>query len=136
MFCKKVSCEKANLKVLRNFVEESLKSLQIAERESYSLVLAIDEVCMNLMQHSHQYNPSKHVQVTVMPVNEGIAFEITDFGECFDITKQSCPSSIEQIIRERRSGGMGLMIINRVMDIIQFERRNHFNVCRLYKKTR
>ncbi|MEQ8532961.1 MAG: ATP-binding protein, partial [Imperialibacter sp.] len=59
-------------------------------------------------------------------------FEIKDHGEAFNMAQYKEPS-LSDIIRTKKKGGIGLMLVNRIMDKIEFYQSNGYNVCRLTK---
>ena len=130
----KVSCNKDKLKDVRLFVENLLKRYGIPEVEAGEMVLAVDEVCANLMIHSHQCNPKKHIGIKIN-VREGqeVIFEITDYGVGFNFCRYKEPS-LEEIIKEKKKGGVGLILVKRIMDNMEFIRKANRNVYRLVKK--
>lgn len=130
----KVPCRKDKLKNIRLFVKEKLNNHGLSELEVSAIVLAIDEVCANLIIHSNKCNPKESI-VLMMDVKEGkeVFFEIIDQGDAFDI-KQYKEPTLEEIIKTRKKGGMGLLIVNRIMDDIKFIIKPNKNICQLYKK--
>ncbi|MCZ6899981.1 MAG: ATP-binding protein, partial [Bacteroidetes bacterium] len=50
-------CSKEKLKKIREFVSEVLHKYNLTEVKINELVLAVDEVCANLIIHSHNCNP-------------------------------------------------------------------------------
>ena len=129
-----VSCTKSKLKSIREFVEGVLVKCPLTENEAHNLVLAVDEICANLIIHSHQCNPNENLEVQiVVNAKEGITFEISDKGEAFNpLNYQS--SSVQQIVKEKRRGGMGLLLVKHIMDDIEFSCQQDQNVCRLHKR--
>ena len=49
----KIGCSLENLKGIRDFVRKSLKGHVVSEVELNEIVLALDEMCSNLMIHAH-----------------------------------------------------------------------------------
>ena len=130
----KVSCRKEKLKEVRHFVENFLRKYGVPEIEAGEMVLAVDEVCANLMIHSHQCNPKKHIGVKIeMATNSEVRFEITDYGVGFNFCRYKEPS-LEDIIKEKKKGGVGLILVKRIMDIMEFVRKANRNVYRMAKK--
>ena len=130
----KVSCKKEKLKDVRLFVETLLQSHQIPEVEAGEMVLAVDEICANLMIHSHNCDPKKHIGVKVN-VSKGkeVIFEITDYGVGFNFCRYKEPS-LEDIIKEKKKGGVGLILVKRIMDRMEFVRKANRNIYRMVKK--
>ena len=129
----KVPCQKKRLIDIRYFINDVLKNHLKSEIDINSLVLAVDEVCANLMIHSHQCDPDKCLELLVRIEKREIVFEIRDTGNGFNITNYKEPS-INEIITEKKKGGLGLMLVRRIMDNIEFVRSNNRNIYRLSKK--
>ncbi|MDH5396691.1 MAG: ATP-binding protein [Cyclobacteriaceae bacterium] len=131
-----IPCEKEKLKDLREFVQASLNNHDLSEQDISALVIAIDEICANLIIHSHKCNPGHSIELVIKILKDkGIEFNIFDCGEKFDINNYT-PPSIEEIIKTRRKGGIGLILVKKIMDEIEFLPGPDQNICRLFKKIR
>ena len=127
-------CSKDKLKEIRLFVSDILDRYGIPEVKKNELVLAVDEVCANLIIHSHNCNESEHFDLVVqVKENSGITFDIIDKGIGFNIQKYQEPK-LQEIIKRKRKGGVGLILVRRIMDKIEFKHESKGNVCRLFKK--
>ena len=129
----KVPCSKNNLKDIRKFVIETLSDLGLSDSEVNLLVLAVDEVCSNLIIHSNHCNEREFIEILIKVDEKGILFEIHDKGNAFNPVEYEEPL-VSTIIKEKRKGGLGLMLVKRIMDHIEFDQMEDHNVCRLYKK--
>ncbi|GAB4344685.1 MAG: hypothetical protein OHK0038_24900 [Flammeovirgaceae bacterium] len=134
IYKKSVSCDKTNLIVLREFVSQVLQSHHVSSQDISLLVLAVDEVCTNVMVHSHQCNPKEIVTLRIVQEDGRFAFEIYDNGKCFNILEHKEPS-LYQVIKEKKSGGLGLLLVKRIVDAIEMDIRKTGNVYRLIKNT-
>jgi serine/threonine-protein kinase RsbW len=131
---KSVSCDKTNLIVLREFVSQVLRNHHVSSQDINLLVLAVDEVCTNVMVHSHQCNPVEVVTLKITQENGRFAFEVYDDGKCFNILEHREPS-LNQVIKEKKAGGLGLLLVKRIMDAIEMDIKKSGNVYRLIKHT-
>jgi serine/threonine-protein kinase RsbW len=129
-----ISCKKDNLTVIRQFVSESLGQYEISDIEKHKMILAIDEVCANLIIHANQCDAKESLEVdlNVKPHRE-VVFTIMDSGTGFDITQYQEPS-MNEIISSKRKGGLGLMLVKRIMDQIEFTTEKNHNICKLIKQ--
>ena len=129
-----VKCKKDKLKSIRLFVKEKLDKHGLSELDISAIVLAVDEICANLIIHSNSCNPDESIilQMEVKDDKE-VFFEITDQGKAFDI-KQYKEPTIEEIIKTKKKGGLGLLLVKRIMDNIEFKTDTDKNTCLLYKK--
>lgn len=133
-YCYKVPCQKEMLKDIRTFVKEVLNKNGLSEVDVSTLVLAIDEVCANLIIHSHKCNASDSIELEIkFTKNNEVVFSIIDKSEMFNINKYEEPC-IDDIIKKRRKGGVGLILVKRIMDDIQITTDRKKHICRLSKK--
>jgi serine/threonine-protein kinase RsbW len=122
-----------SLKEIRSFVSKRLHDLSVPELEINMMVLAVDEICANVIIHSPREKENHIVEVSVRDESDGIAFEIKDEGELFDINTYEVPE-IEDLIKDKRKGGLGIMLVKKIMDKIEFRKENNYTICRLFKK--
>ena len=128
------SCQREKLKEIRLFVSEVLNEIGLSEIESHKVILAVDEVCSNLIIHSNKCDPSEKLEIYVEDGGDGkVLFEIVDYGIGFNYKNYKEPN-LEEIIRKRKKGGLGIMLIKNIMDGVQFSNDGSKNVCRLMKK--
>lgn len=122
------------MKGIRSFVNNALNNHGLSDIDISTLVLAIDEVCANLIIHSHNCDPSHYLDlvISVQP-NKGITFDIIDQGIGFDINAYTEPS-VNELIERKRKGGIGLILVKKIMDDIQFLKVDDKNTCKLFKK--
>ena len=128
------SCQREKLKEIRLFVAEVLSEIGLSEIDSHKVILAVDEVCSNLIIHSNKCNPSEKLEIYVEDGGDGkVLFEIVDYGIGFNYKNYKEPN-LEEIIRKRKKGGLGIMLIKNIMDGVQFSNDGNKNICRLMKK--
>lgn len=129
----KVGCNIENLKGVRDFIRNALKGHQLPDLQISEIVLALDEMCSNLMIHSHRCNPEELFEINIiLKKGEPIIFEIIDDGNTFDINQFAEPD-LGNLVHEKRKGGLGIRLVKSIMDKIEYQNRNGKNVCRLTK---
>jgi len=127
-------CSLENLKGVRDFIRKSLRGHVASDVVLNEIILALDEMCSNLMIHSHQCNPDDRIEIHIdVPQKGKVVFEIVDDGEMFDINHFNQPE-IDNLIQEKRKGGLGVRLVKSIMDEVVYTNRNGKNVCRLIKK--
>jgi serine/threonine-protein kinase RsbW len=130
----KVPCSKSKLGEIREFLQRILSENSIPEVTISTLVLAVDEVCANLIIHSHKCNPKDHLELNVKVDGKSeITFDIIDRGDGFNIAQYKEPL-ISDIVKQKRKGGIGLMLVRRIMDEVELIEGETKNVYRLHKK--
>lgn len=128
----KIYCEKSKLSELRHFLSGILLDTKLSEINRHQVILAVEEVCANLIIHSHACNPDDSILLDVTKDNYKITFEIKDSGKAFNILEYKEPQ-LADVIKEKRKGGLGLILVRKIMDTIEFESTANQNICRLTK---
>jgi serine/threonine-protein kinase RsbW len=129
-----IGCSLDNLLGARDFIRQSLKPHVPSDVTLNEIVLAIDEMCSNLMIHAHHCDPDHMLELTIITKEKGqLIFEIEDDGTLFDINSFNEPE-IGKLVTIKRKGGLGIRLVKTIMDSIEYETRDGKNVCRLKKK--
>lgn len=127
-----IGCSKTELTHIRKFTSDMLEINQVPDLQAHKLVLAVDEVCANIMIHANHCNPENKIELEINFTPRQIVFTFRDRGIGFDINKYEAPA-INEIVSSRRKGGLGLMLVKRIMDKIEFATEKNYNICRLIK---
>lgn len=128
-----IGCSLENLKGVRDFIRKSLRSHVASDVVLNEIILALDEMCSNLMIHAHHCNPDHHLEMHIdIPQKGKVIFEIMDDGEIFDINRFHEPN-IDNLVHEKRKGGLGIRLVKSIMDEVIYTTLNGRNVCRLTK---
>jgi serine/threonine-protein kinase RsbW len=130
----KIGCSLENLKGIRDFVRKSLRTHVASDVVLNEIILALDEMCSNLMIHAHHCNPDHFLELTIdVPEKGKLVFEIIDDGEMFDINTFHEPA-LDNLVHEKRKGGLGIRLVKSIMDDVEYLTRNGRFVCRLSKQ--
>lgn len=130
----KVGCSIENLKGVRDFIRHTLQHYAVSDIEVSEMVLAIDEMCSNLMIHAHHCNPEVLFEINVSVIhNDQVVFELVDDGTVFDINEFSEPT-LDNIVHQKRKGGLGIRLVKSIMDKVEYLATKEKTVCRLTKK--
>jgi serine/threonine-protein kinase RsbW len=129
-----IGCSLNNLKGVREFIRTSLKGHGVSDLELGAIVLALDEMCSNLMIHAHHCNPDHRIAMNIhIPSENQFVFEIIDDGSMFDIN-QFQEQELDSLVHEKRKGGLGIRLVKTIMDKIEYTQEDGKNICRLTKK--
>ena len=118
---------------LAAFVDEVCEAVGFDEMTTMQMNLAIEEAVVNVMNYA--YPPGSHgdVKIEAQSNDVRLKFTIIDSGTPFDPTVQA-DVDITLPAEERPIGGLGIHIVRQIMDSINYERVNGFNVLTLRKK--
>lgn len=131
-----IGCSLDNLLGARDFIRQSLKDHVPSEVTMNEIVLALDEMCSNLMIHAHHCDPDHMLELSIKTDEKekgNLVFEIIDDGTVFDINAFTEPT-LDNLIHVKRKGGLGIRLVKSIMDSIEYETREGRNICRLRKK--
>jgi len=104
------------LKPLRSLVRELSRKQGCNEDNLDCMVMAINEACMNVIQHAYGDDEEGEIVIEFLKDNNELIVRIYDFAEKVD----------SNTIRSRnlddvRPGGIGVHIINEVMDEVEYK---------------
>ena len=130
----KIARNPENLKKVRDFVSTTLQKMAVPDPEINMMVLAVDEVCANRILHtpantSEAYN---NIELEIENDNNNFTFLIRDTGDPYDINAHESPD-ILKLIAEKRKGGIGLLLVKKIMDSIEISRSEPYTVLLLRK---
>lgn len=109
-----------NLSLIREFVTAIGTQAGMTEDEVAKLVLAVDEACANVIEHAYGHDSTKEVTLRASFDEETLRIAVIDTGKGFDPAKVT-QAGLDQLIAERKTGGLGLRLIKRLMDEVQYE---------------
>ena len=104
------------------FSEDIMSAADIDESVRFPVHLAIEELFVNLVS----YNPGarRDILVEVETVNQGVAVTITDHDAAeFDVTRER-PVNTAASLRERKPGGLGLHLVQHMVDTLEYDYRD------------
>jgi serine/threonine-protein kinase RsbW len=120
------ACSKQSLPKIRAFVEDELRGLEVQENVKHQLVLAVDEACANSIIHHHSCDEHSRIKLTISRKGRELLIELTDNGTPFPINQYQ-PRDLQEIIKNRTKGGLGIFLINKIMDKVEvIEDQDHF----------
>jgi len=91
----------------------------IDARLLHTVDLALEELFTNMVKYSRASDAAVHV--SIVPIAEGVEVTLTDYDvEPFDVTNTP-DIDITLPIEQRRPGGVGLHLIRRMVDSIEYD---------------
>ena len=115
------------------FVDEMLEEYGCGMKEQMAIDVAVDELFVNIANYA--YSPDiGYATVMVDVVKDPLAVEITfvDNGVPYDPLAKADPD-ITQSVEERRIGGMGIFIVKKSMDSVNYEYKDGKNILTIKK---
>ena len=129
----RIACSRRNLQQVRDFVREYLSKYQLPDIAVNQVVLAVDEVVANFIIHANGEDENQYLDLQLAFENRDLNVEIADHGDTIFLPAPHQSPDLRAYIRQGRKGGMGMALVNRLMDRVEFFTRGNHTVCHLSK---
>lgn len=96
------------------------------------LALAVDEATTNVIEHAYRGDREREIELRFEDQGPDFRVELIDTGRMVD--PRAVPRvDLEKYAAERRTGGLGIALMENIMDSVTFRRSARRNVCTLVK---
>ena len=129
----RIACSRAHLQQVRDFVRNYLSTRQLSEKTVNQVVLAVDEVVANFIIHANGEDETQFLDLKLEFDDHDLNVEIADNGDTIFQPGPHKAPDLRAYIQEGRKGGMGMALVNRLMDRVEFFTRGKHTVCHLRK---
>ena len=129
----RIACSRKHLQQVRDFVRNYLSGRQLSEIMVNQVVLAVDEVVANFIIHANGEDETQFLDLEMTVDAHSLNVEIADHGDTIFLPAPHQSPDLRDYIRQGRKGGMGMTLVNRLMDRVEFFTRGNHTVCHLSK---
>jgi len=127
-----IPSDTALLGLVRDVTREFAAASGFEEPTASRIALAVDEATTNVLEHAYRGAIDRNVGLRFDMRPTELRIEIVDSGEMVD--PRDLPKvDVEQFANERRKGGLGVHLMERIMDQVTFRRVSRRNVCCMVK---
>jgi anti-sigma regulatory factor (Ser/Thr protein kinase) len=119
------------LAMARDWVRSAARAAGCSEEDVANVVLAVNEACMNVIQHGYRFAPDREFLLRVRQEQDVLVFDLLDHAPPVR-PEMIQPRALEEI----RPGGLGVHFIRSIMDEMKFETApdGFGNLLRMVKK--
>lgn len=110
------------------FAEETLEKFDIPVKIAMNFNICIDEILSNVIN----YSGSKDIKMGISYNNKRVSMKFIDNGEEYD-PKSADEPDITASVEDRKIGGLGIFMMKKMMDIVEYERYDDKNVLTIRK---
>src|SRR5579859_1858580 len=128
-----VEAEEVELLTIKDFVQRNCDAAGCTPKETSNIKLALDEACSNIIRHAYRDMPKGKIALEMGIGYKDLRIKVTDFGKSFDFRKAKDPD-LNQYVDIGRKGGLGIWLIKRIMDRVDYRSHDGQNDLILYKK--
>ena len=87
------------------------------EDQRFHIGMAVREAAINAVLHGNEYDPARHIDVSLENTGKDLVFVIADEGNGFNPEKVADPLAAENLLR---GTGRGIFLIRSLMDEVHF----------------
>jgi serine/threonine-protein kinase RsbW len=109
-----------SLAAIGEFVSRAAEAAGLDARAVYSVQMAVDEACSNIIEHAYGGEGRGNIECTCHVDEDGLTVVLRDKGRFFDPTSVPAPD-LHANLEDRTGGGLGLYFMRQLMDEVHFE---------------
>ncbi|HXV14576.1 MAG TPA: anti-sigma factor antagonist [Candidatus Krumholzibacteria bacterium] len=115
-----VLAQEGQLGRVRDFVVAVCEDAGFSPREIANTKLAVDEACTNIIKHAYEGKTETGDIGVVADIEAGrVRIHLRDRGKHFDFASVKDPD-LDQYVETGKKGGLGVFLINRLMDGVEY----------------
>ncbi|MBQ7503908.1 MAG: ATP-binding protein [Ruminococcus sp.] len=125
-----------NIEKVTDFINAELEVLGCSFKAETQIDVAIDELFGNIARYA--YNPETGKATVRLEVEENplsVIITFIDNGRPFNPLRQADPD-ITLSAEEREIGGLGIFLVKKTMDLIEYDYRDGQNILKIKKSMR
>ena len=123
----------SEVKTLNSFISSIAEKMNIEKSTLNNIKLATEEAVVNVMEYAYPPKTKGKISVRALAEENVIKIIITDNGKPFNPT-ESMKADTTLSAEERPIGGLGILLVLELMDIVNYEYVDNKNVLTLTKR--
>ena len=120
------------LGLIREVTQKLAETAGFESATAGKLALAVDEAATNVIEHAYRGAPDRKLELRYEDRPREFRVDVVDDGAMVD-PRRVPRVDLERFVSERRTGGLGMHLMERIMDSVTFKRSARKNVCTLVK---
>lgn len=128
-----VQASTKHLAKVRDFVAKHATEFGFKKQDVADIRLAVDEAYTNIIKHAYKNDDHKSVDIELGYNSNEFWISLLDTGDAFDPSNYSKPD-VRKKIKEKKRGGVGVYLIRKLMDDVEYHTQGSVNEIRMTKK--
>lgn len=125
------TAETSSLDRARTVTSEALAETRLSSKEINQVALALEEALTNIIRHSYLGSPGA-IKLKVVSYPSRIVISLLDYGRPY-FPEAKDQVSLARLVETSRKGGLGQMMIQRLMDDVEYIVGDGYNELRMTK---
>ncbi len=109
-----------SLAKIGHFLEQAIKDMGFNAKDTYSIKLAVEEACCNIIDHAYGGEGKGEIECSLKTEIDCLQFELRDFGKPFD-PEHVPPLQLNKPLDDLDGHGAGFYLMNQLMDNVYYE---------------
>ncbi len=122
----------ASLASIADFVREFAQNAGFESFAVYSIEMAVDEACSNIIEHAYGGEGKGIIRCTCSFDEKSLVIVLQDRGKSFDPSTVPQPN-LSQNLDDRKAHGLGMYFIRQWMDEVSFQATGSENILTMVK---
>ena len=119
------------LSVLSQMLQVFLRTYQMPSSTLYALELTLEEILVNIISYAYKDDTPHEIEFKVEVDENMIAMKFIDEGAAFNpLTVKKADT--QQPLMERGIGGLGISVVRKMRDMMEYQRKNDKNILRIW----
>ena len=128
-----VQNELAELERLAEFLSQFGTEHNLSEDLSFELNLALEEIFCNIVKHGYQDEACHQITVSLALSEGTVSLSVADDAPAFNPLEAPEPI-LDRPLEDRPIGGLGIHIVRRVMEDVEYRREGDRNILLMKKR--
>ena len=125
------------LKMVVDLTKHMATINEFEKKTSQKIALAVDEAITNIIKHSYNYDENYDIKMEfyTKKINnrKGLKIKLIFAGE--PPVFKNAAINLNKMIKDKKKGGIGVEIMKRIMDSVEYRSVNEKNCCEMIKWT-
>jgi serine/threonine-protein kinase RsbW len=128
-----IPSETSFLSLVKDLTKKMAESAGFVEGTTDRVALAVDEAATNVIEHAYHGAPGRTFELRYEDRAAEFQVEVVDTGAMVNL--RAMPRvDLDRYVSEHRTGGLGVHLMEKIMDSVTFQRSARRNICRLVKR--
>ena len=129
----KIPSQTSYLALVRDLTKKMAEAAGFPAATADQVALAVDEATTNIIEHAYRGAADQEIELRFEDRGPEFRVELIDTGHMVD--PRTVPRvDLGKFVTERRTGGLGMHLMEKIMDSVTFRRSARRNVCALVKR--
>lgn len=133
MTTRKFTARFENLDGVRAYVADKARAAGFSDKTIYAVQLAADEAASNIIEHAYAGLRNETFQLGCEMKGDRLVMTFIDHGKSFDFSRVDEPD-IHADLSERKIGGLGIFLMHKLMDEVDYKITRGGNYLTLVKR--